>query len=354
MNHPTVAVLFGGANSEYEVSLASATSILEHIDRSHYRVLPVGITRDGRWYLYEGPLDRLTSDRWWAEGDLTPAFLSPDRGIHGLVVMRPTGAETLPVDVVFPVLHGRHGEDGAVPALCELAGIPCVGCGMTASALCMDKAFTHALLQEAGIAQARWLTVYPDDLGDFDALEARCRTALGYPMFVKPANAGSSVGISKAVDREGLRRAFAIAFEQDDKVVVEETIVGDEVECAVLGNGHPIASTIGEIVPSNEFYDYNAKYIDGTSELHIPARLPEEVIDAVRAVAVRAFTVLGCRGLSRVDFFVTHGDRRVILNEINTLPGFTTISMYPKLILHGGQSYPQLIDTLIELALEGR
>ena len=354
MNKPTVAVLFGGANSEHEVSLASATSILENIDYSRYQVLPVGITKEGRWYLYRGPIDRLTANTWCQEAFATPAFLSPDRSIHSLVLMGPEGYETIPIDVVLPMLHGKNGEDGALPGLCELAGIPFVGCGLAASAICMDKAVTHSLLAGAGITQATWRTVFPEDLDSFDRLEETLRDALGYPMFVKPANAGSSVGISKVTGKEALLEALHLAFQHDCKVVVEETIVGDEVECAVLGNEHPVASTVGEIVPSGEFYDYNAKYIDNASELHIPARLPAETIEEIRRVAVRAFTVLGCKGLSRVDFFVSHRDRKVILNELNTMPGFTTISMYPKLILHSGKTYSELIDALIELALERR
>ena len=348
-----VAVLFGGVSSEHEVSLMSATSIIENLSKEKYEVLMVGITKTGKWLLYTGDVKMLADGSWETSGETVPAFLSPDPEVHGLVTLTDHGAEVLRVDCVFPALHGKNGEDGTVQGLFQISGIPYVGCGTLASAVCMDKAVTHSLLSTANIEQAHYLWFYADRFPvAADTIKKKIIARLNFPVFVKPANAGSSVGVSKVDSPEGLDEAILKASKEDHKVVVEEGIAGQEIECAVLGNRECDASIVGEIGASAAFYDYDDKYINGTSQLYIPARIDEETAQKVRETAVRAYRLLGCSGLARVDFFVTEGDHRVVLNEINTLPGFTSISMYPKLWMATGLSYSELLDKLIELAFE--
>jgi D-alanine-D-alanine ligase len=258
-----------------------------------------------------------------------------------------------PIDVVFPVLHGENGEDGAMQGLLQLAGIPYVGPHVSASAVSMDKTLTKLVADQAGVTQAQWHLVRRVDLNTkldamLDTLEAR----FAYPMFVKPSGTGSSVGVSKAVDREALATALNYAAKYDDKVLVEEFIKGREVEVAVMGNDNPMASVCGEIDSGADFYDYDAKYITDTSTAYIPARISDQLAEQVREAAVKIYSAIGCQGLSRVDFFVTYDDQRVVFNEINTLPGFTSISMYPKLFDASGIPYGQLIDELLMLAME--
>lgn len=348
-----LAVLFGGASSEHEVSLMSATSILNNLDPEKYEIYKVGITKEGKWLLYTGETAGLTDGSWETSGQTVPAFLSPDPSVHGLVILKESGAELLRLDCVFPALHGKNGEDGTLQGLLQLSGIPFAGCHTLASAVCMDKAVTHTLLSAANIEQAHYLWFYSDRFDCApDVIKNKIEARLNFPVFVKPANAGSSVGVSKVERKEDLDAAILKAAAEDSKVVVEEGIVGQEVECAVLGNREAEASIVGEIGASAAFYDYDDKYVNGTSQLFIPARLPEDTAQKVRETAVRAYRLLGCSGLARVDFFVTEGDRRVILNEINTLPGFTSISMYPKLWMAGGLTYSELLDRLIELAFQ--
>lgn len=347
-----VLVLFGGVSSEHDISLISARSVITNIPREKYDVLKIGITKEGVWLLYKGDAENLPGGKWLEDKDnLERCAVSPDREHHGIIHIE-TG-EIEYIDVVFPVLHGKNGEDGTVQGLLELSGIPFVGCRTASSAVCMDKSLTNAVCDFAGIAQAKWISFdrydYRTDRRELlDAAVSR----LGFPIFVKPANAGSSVGISKASDRSSLEKACELAFGFDDKIVLEEGIDGDEVECAVLGNDEPIASVVGEIVPVNEFYDYNAKYSDGTTELYIPARISDKKSAEIRRQAVRVFKALGCSGFSRVDFFIRHSDGAVMLNEINTIPGFTSISMYPKLFEASGISYAELTDRLCRLAIE--
>lgn len=348
-----VLVLFGGVSSEHEVSLVSARSVIQNIPRDRYEVLTLGITKQGEWLLYEGDPEALPEDNWLECGKRTPAVLSPDASHHGLLIFENGAARVEHVDVVFPVLHGKNGEDGTMQGLLQLAQLPFVGCGCTASAITMDKAITNAMTDVAGIAQAKWLPLTRDGYQkDAAALRQKAIGRLGFPIFVKPANAGSSVGVGKARNEAELANAIEEAFLHDDKLVLEEGIDGMEVECAVLGNEKPKASTVGEVVPCNDFYDYEAKYIAADSELHIPARLPADTLEAVRAAACRVFTEMGCSGLARVDFFVRKSDGAVLLNEPNTIPGFTPISMYPKLWEHTGLPYGELLDRLIQLALK--
>lgn len=346
-----VLVLFGGVSSEHDVSLVSAKSVIENIPADKYEVTKLGITKEGKWFIFNGSTDNLPGDKWLDDKSLlVPAVISPDSGHHGII----TGSgEVIRFDVCFPVLHGRNGEDGTIQGLLTLAGIPFVGCDMLSSAVCMDKAMTNAVADYAGIAQAKWLSFDSYSFGK--APEKAINDAaeyLGFPIFVKPANAGSSVGITKAKCKEELAAAFETAFKHDKKVVLEEGIDGYEVECAVMGNEEPVASTVGEIVPCNDFYDYDAKYIANKTELNIPAKLPDETIEAVRIAACNAYRALGCSGLARVDFFVRKSDGAVLLNEPNTIPGFTSISMYPKLFAASGIAYDELLDRLLKLAEE--
>lgn len=350
----SLAVIFGGVSSEHEVSRMSVTSILENLSNEQYEVHMVGITKEGRWLLYTGPVEDILSGAW-EQGPVTPAFLSPDPSVHGLVALRDGKAETIHVDVIFPALHGKNGEDGTIQGLFALSGIPYVGCDTLSSAVCMDKAVTHSLLNNFGIEQTHYLWFfahrYQDPQGR-EKIRNKILQRLSFPIFVKPANAGSSVGVSKVSSLEELDAAVEKAMAEDGKIVVEEGIDGQEVECAVLGNDFPEVSIVGEIGASAEFYDYDDKYKNGTSQLYIPARLPEETAQEIRKTAVRAYRMLGCKGLARVDFFVRKSDGKVLLNELNTLPGFTAISMYPKLWETCGLEGPALIDRLIQCALE--
>ena len=350
----TVLVLFGGVSSEHEVSCVSAQSVVEHLPRDKYTPVLVGITKDGAWYLYEGETAALPGDRWLEAGPCTPAAFSPDRRAGGLLVFRESGLERIRVDAAFPVLHGKNGEDGTVQGLFELAGLPYVGCGVLSSAMCMDKAVTNLLADTAGIAQTAWLSVTRAQYRrEGAAFLAGAVEKLGLPLFVKPANAGSSRGISKVRDASELPGALEAAFAFDDKLVLEAAAQDIlEVECAVLGNDAPTASTVGGIAPAAEFYDYEAKYIDAGSDLQVPARIPETAAEAVRAAALRMYALMGCRGLARVDFFYEKATGRVLFNELNTMPGFTSISMYPKLQAYDGVEYGALLDRLLRLAEE--
>ncbi|MEZ3496769.1 MAG: D-alanine--D-alanine ligase [Lachnospiraceae bacterium] len=314
----------------------------------------LGITKNGEWLLYEGDPTRLEGDAWTAQSEaLVKAMISADRRDRGLLVFRGAGTELIPIDAAFPVLHGKNGEDGTVQGLLEIAGIPYVGCDTRSSAMCMDKAVTNLVADSVKIPQAKWRSITKHDYVrhgyEFkkDAIEK-----LGLPLFVKPANAGSSVGISKVKTEADFDAAMEIAFREDDKVVLEEAIDALEIECAVLGNENPMASVVGGIVPSEEFYTYEAKYLSGESELQIPAKISDDAQEAVRSAALKIFTAMGCRGLSRVDFFIEKNTGRVLFNEINTLPGFTSISMYPKLMEQSGVPYPKLLDRLLKLAQE--
>lgn len=354
MDKKTVAVLFGGVSSEHEVSRLSVTSVLNNIDKNRYTPVAVGITKDGRWLCYNGDVALIADGRWERQTQaLTPCVLSPDCGHHGLLLLRGDRWETLYIDVVFPVLHGKNGEDGTVQGLLELAGIPYVGCNVIASANCMDKEVAKLMFTAAGIPNARFISARQGEMQDFGAIALRVESELGYPAFVKPANAGSSVGVGRAEDKQALQAALKEAFKQDNKVIIEETLHGAEVECAVMGNAAPVASqVVGEIEPLRGLYDYEGKYLDGSTKLHIPARLPAAQSEKIRRLAVEAYSALQCTGLARVDFFAMEDGEGVVLNEINTLPGFTNISMYPKLFMASGLSYSEILTKLIEFAFD--
>jgi len=349
----SVCVLFGGISPEHEVSLRSAESVLNNMDSEKYNIFPVGITREGDWILYGGKdYSQLPTGQWRSHPDNRRAAISPVRG-QGLLSFEGDCVVRERIDVVFPVLHGENGEDGAMQGLLQLAGIPYVGPHVAASAVSMDKTLTKLVADNAKIPQAAWQLVRREELrSHMDHVLDTVERCFSYPVFVKPAGTGSSVGVSKARDREALRTALLSAAEYDEKILVEEFIRGREVEVAVMGNANPVASVCGEIDSGAEFYDYDAKYVTDTSTAYIPARIPEDVAEVVRESAVKVYSAIGCQGLSRVDFFVTYDDNRVVFNEINTLPGFTSISMYPKLFGASGIPYSQLIDELLRLALE--
>ena len=364
-----VAVIFGGQSSEHEVSRVSAQSVLGNIDTNKYEVTMIGITRDGRWLNYDGPVDRIGTGEWQqlAEEKAKNDYKLLEGGkkqteddniiwvtAGGLIEAVAPVTEDKGIDVVFPVLHGCNGEDGTIQGLLELAGIPYVGCGVLGAALGMDKAYSKVVFEKAGIPQGDYLVFNRKEIArNIETVVKKIEARLTYPCFIKPSNAGSSVGVSKAHDKDELIKALEFAAKYDRKVLVEEFIDGREIECAVLGNDDPIASTVGEVIPCKEFYDYEAKYSSGDdSKVEIPARLPVDVVQKIREYAIRAFKALDCCGLSRVDFFVEKNTGMIYINEINTLPGFTSISMYPKLWEASGISYRTLIDRLIELALE--
>lgn len=353
MKKLSVCVLFGGMSPEHEVSLRSAESVLNNLNQEKYNVFPVGITKNGDWVLYGGrDYSKLPGGEWLHCEKNRRAAISPVRG-QGLLSFEGDCVVRERIDVVFPVLHGENGEDGAMQGLLQLAGIPYVGPNVAASATCMDKTLTKLVADRAGIRQAAWqlvtaqeLAVNPESV--LNAAEAR----FAYPMFIKPAGTGSSVGVSKAKNREALLAALLNAAKFDRKILIEEFINGREVEVAVLGNDAPAASICGEIDSGTEFYDYDAKYISDCARLYIPARIDEMTAENVRDTAIRAYQALGCKGLSRVDFFVTYDKNEIVFNEINTIPGFTSISMYPKLFAASGIPYSELLDRLIELATE--
>ncbi len=354
MRKLNVCVLFGGISPEHEVSLRSAESVLNNMDREKYNIFPVGITKEGDWILFGGDdYSLLPSGEWKEHPGNRRATISPVRG-QGLLSFEGDCVVREQIDVVFPVLHGENGEDGAMQGLLQMAGIPYVGPRVAASAVAMDKTLTKLVVDNAQVTQAAWQLVRNSDLQTrieeiLDSLEVQ----FTYPVFVKPAGTGSSVGVSKAETRDALKDALLQAGIYDEKILVEEFIDGREVEVAVMGNDSPVASEVGEIDSGAEFYDYDAKYINDTSVAYIPARVSEEVAEELREKAVTVYQAIGCRGLSRVDFFVTYRDNRVVFNEINTLPGFTSISMYPKLFAASGIPYSQLIDQLLQLAMEG-
>lgn len=347
-----VAVLFGGANTEHEVSLNSATNIINNIDREKFEVVLLGITKSGRWLYYPGDVSLIATGEWQKHPDCVTAFLSPDTTTRGIVKILNDGSYVVEkVDVVFPVLHGKNGEDGTMQGLFELSQIPYVGCEVLGSAICMDKVVANIMFDSHNIRHTKWTYLTSDDIELLEEKAKEIEGKLAYPMYVKPANSGSSVGVSMAKNMEELISGIKTAFAHDRRVVIEQGIKGREVEVAVMGNDNLEAPLVGEIFSAVEdFYDYESKYVNPTSQTVIPAELPEDTTKELLETAKRAFKALDCTGLSRVDFFVENETGLIYLNEINTLPGFTKISMYPKLFQAAGLSYTEIITKLIELA----
>ena len=345
-----VAVLFGGQSSEHEVSCISAVTVINNIDRDYYDVIMVGITKDGRWLRTESVEDIETGA--WRDGKVT-MVLSPDRSHKGFVEIEDGKASCVETDVVFPVLHGLYGEDGTVQGILELAGIPYVGCGVVASAVSMDKLFTKVIVDRIGsIRQAKYVPVRRYELKNMEHCIDTIEKELDYPVFVKPSNAGSSKGVSKAADKEALIKALEEAARHDEKILVEETIVGREIECAVLGGAEPKASGVGEVLAAEEasFYDFDAKYNNADSKTDVNPVFPEGKEDEIRRKAVEIFKAVDGFGLARVDFFLEKGTNEVVFNELNTMPGFTAISMYPMLWENKGLDKKTLVDKLVQIA----
>ncbi len=355
MSRVRVGVIFGGRSVEHEVSLVSARAVLQHLDRARYEVVPIGVSHEGRWLtagdartLLDGGFDGAQTS------DATPAALTGDPTVRGLVPTAAGGpAQRVVLDVVFPLIHGTGGEDGTMQGLLELAGLPYVGSGVLGSSVGMDKGVMKAVFQSAGLACAPWRLVTRRRIAeDASGIAREVDETLGYPCFTKPCNGGSSVGVSKVKSRAGLAGALQLAAQYDRRVLIEQGIDGQEVECAVLGNDAPQASVVGEIVPSREFYDYQAKYVDEGSQLLIPAGISETQAARVREMSLAAFRALDLAGMARVDFFVRRSDGAVLINEVNTIPGFTPISMYPRLWEASGLPFAALVDRLVQLALE--
>ena len=339
-----VGVIFGGRSGEHEVSIASAASIFKHLDRTLYEPVPIRIEKDGRWALTARVPTAISA-----------ADVLKQTGTEALQLVEPTAAVSRSgVDVVFPVLHGTYGEDGTVQGLLELADVPYVGCGVLASAAGMDKAVMKKLFIHHGLPVGPFIVALRHEWErDPAAITGRVRGELKYPVFVKPANLGSSVGISKAKSDGDFEQAMAVALEFDRKVVIEAAVPNArEIECAVLGNDDPEASLPGEVIPSREFYDYEAKYLDDSSQTLIPAPLDERQTEDIRRLSIEAFTAVECSGMARVDFLLSRDTGEIFLNEVNTIPGFTTISMYPKMWEATGLPYPRLLERLIQLAIE--
>ncbi len=351
MKKKNVAVFFGGQSSEHDISCISVQTVIANMDTERYHVIPIGITKEGKWLLADSP-ESIADGSW--ERSAVRAVLSPDAERKEIILEKDGRYSSQPVDVAFPVLHGYYGEDGTIQGLFELAGIPYVGCGVLASAVAMDKFFTKIIVDSIGIRQAKWVPVRTSQFSDMDAVCDRVERELSYPVFVKPSNAGSSVGVSRADDREGLVKSLHLAGRHDRKILVEEMIVGREIECAVLGADQAEASGVGEIHAAGDaqFYDFDAKYKNPESSTVIDPEFPDGVREQVRRYAVDIFRAIDGYGLARVDFFLTKETNEIVFNEINTIPGFTSISMYPALWEAQGVSKKELVSRLIEMAAE--
>ena len=347
----TVALFFGGRSNEHEVSIMSCKNVYKALDTDKYSVEPVFITKEGKWRYVDGAVDdSFDEEKTVKEGDPVTLAVGADR--PALLIRSDNGWKEHPVDVALPVLHGIGGEDGTIQGLFEMAGIPYVGCGVLASSVAMDKITTKRVIQQTKIRQARYETAYTYNKEDYPEVVRRVEENLGYPVYVKPANAGSSVGVSRAADREGLMKALDVAGKVDSRILIEEEIKGREVECAVLGNLENVqASGVGEILAADSFYTYDAKYNNPQSRTVIDPDLPDETVEEIRRDAVEIFRMINGSGLSRVDFFVDKTNGEVVFNEINTLPGYTGISMWPMLWSAKGLDMSQQVDRLISLAL---
>lgn len=344
-----IAVIFGGCSAEYEVSLQSAFAVAGHLDGEKYELILLGITREGKWYRYDGPLECLRNGSWDRTEFCVPAILSPGRDVHGLLELRRDETRTVYLDAAFPLIHGTNGEDGTLQGLLELSGIPYVGCGVLSSAVCMDKEIAHKLVGLAGIKIPNSVVLYDKLIPESELL--RQTEGLSYPLFVKPANSGSSFGISKISDSRALSAAVSNAFCFDEKVIVEEAVAGFEVGCAILGNNTLTVGAVDEIELANGFFDFYEKYTLTTSKIHMPARITGETADRVKQAARTVYRALSCRGMARVDLFLTP-DGDIYFNEVNTIPGFTSHSRYPAMLKGIGLEFSEVLDRLIELAVK--
>lgn len=352
MNKTKLAILFGGKSDEYSVSLHSAAAIIRNVPEELFDVTLIGITKDGKWLHYEGTADKVNDDTWHQE-KLSPVLLSMDNNFRGLIKLDEQKGtfEKITIDCIFPVLHGRNGEDGTIQGLCQMTGIPFVGCGMTASAVSMDKEFTHAICEMAGIKTAPYMRAVNSNKLNIKKLYEEALEKLSLPMFIKPANNGSSLGISKVRNYDEFEKGIMEAFEYDDKLIIEKMIQGFEIGCAVVGNEELIIGEVDEIDTKNDFFDYVEKYSQHNSKIHCPARISDELKKEAKQIAEGTYRALGCKGLSRVDMFVTP-ENTIYLNEINTIPGLTDLSRYPSMLKKIGIEYKDLIVKLVELAME--
>ena len=345
----TVAVVFGGQSSEHSVSCVSGVTVMKALNPEKYDIVLIGITKEGQWLLADSIAD-VESGAW--VNSKVHAIISPDAKDHGLLLVEDGKASKKRIDVAFPILHGMYGEDGTIQGLFELANIPYVGCGVLASSVSMDKWYTKIVVDDLDIRQAKYVPINHIDMRDMDQCVAKVEAVLEYPVFVKPSKAGSSVGVNKASDREALKAALTEALKHDIHILVEETIIGREIECAVLGGYDPIASDVGEVLSAEDFYTFDAKYNNQESRTELHPTFPEGKLEEVREAALKIFKALDGFGCSRVDFFMEKGTNEIVFNEINTMPGFTSISMYPMLWREKGLETNALVDRMIETAFE--
>jgi len=348
MDKKKVAIIFGGCSTEYGVSLQSAASVIEHLNRDIYEEILIGINRVGEWFRYYGDVEKIRNDTWFPGDNCVSIAFSPSRSIHGFFEFRENKFTTTGIDVAFPVLHGKNGEDGTVQGMLELAGIPFIGCDTLCSALCMDKDIAHRIAQTAGVRTPPSITA--SKFIDIEDIIRKTET-LRYPLFVKPAKAGSSFGITRVCYQEELHAAILGAFEHDNKVVIEESIDGFEVGCAILGNDELIIGKVDEIELQNGFFDFTEKYTLKTSKIHMPARVDSKTAEKIKDIAVTLYKALGCSGFARVDMFLTPNGN-IVFNEINTIPGFTAHSRYPAMLQGVGLAFSEIVDRLIRLAME--
>jgi len=349
MKRKKIAVLFGGCSPEYNVSISSAGSVVSSLDGELFEAVLIGITRDGNWYRYYGGIEKIATDEWHlCEEDCVRAVLAPDRDIHGILEWKDGKAVMTRIDAAFPVLHGKNGEDGSVAGLLELAGIPVVGCGILAGALCMDKARSKKLITGIGIESPKGFVIGRNDT-DREIFEFMGN--LSYPVFVKPVNAGSSFGITKVYREEDLSAAIKTAFEFDNEAIIEENVDGFEAGCAVIGNDELITGYVDEIELFVDWFDYHEKYSQKKSKIHTPARLDDNLADEIKEAAKKIYRALGCCGFARVDMFLTK-EGKILFNEVNTIPGLTSISRFPKMMRGAGYEFSELLTKLIELGME--
>lgn len=342
-----IALIFGSCSPEYEVSLQSAYAVITHIDRHKYTPILIGISRGGDWFLFSGSPEKLIDDTWCNPGDCTTVTVHLSRTEHNLLLIKNDKVEAIHIDAVFPILHGRNGEDGTVQGMFELMDIPVIGCGVLASALCMDKDRAHKLVGAAGISVPKSLVIKKGEDVQTVLMEAE---QIGYPLFVKPVKAGSSFGITKAADSNELPAAIKKAFEYDEEIIVEECISGFEVGCAILGKENLTIGEVDEIELSDGFFDYTEKYTLKTSAIHVPARVDRETAGRIRQTAETIYRALGCSGFARVDMFLSDSGE-IFFNEVNTIPGFTTHSRFPNMMKAAGISFEQIVSMAIEEAL---
>jgi len=346
-----ICVIFGGNSSEHEISLISARNVINNLDKEKYEIYKIGITKGGQWYLYEGDTTKIESGEW-EKTNVHKAIISPDAGDKCILLFKGHDVSKIKIDVVFLALHGRNGEDGTIQGLLELAGIPYAGPKVLSSAICMDKAFTKLVLKANNIPQADWLVFKICDLEFPSKIIEKVNEKFTYPVFVKPCNGGSSFGATKVKSQEELINAVQSALEFDDKALVEEFINAREIECAVIGNDTPNVSLFGEVITNSEFYDFDTKYVNNNSYVQIPADIKKEQSKIMTDLAQRAYTALECKGFTRVDFFIDKSTGRIMLNELNTIPGFTDISMFHMLWQKNGVPLNELLNKIIALAME--